>query len=205
MDKRQEMYERARNNSVGEDKKVRYVKMRHELYVARLKASFIAGAVIGILVVGGLVYGSSTAINKMQEYGIVNEELSQYSTIVNQNTHRTDDNQHYFYDTSDIASEISDIKEDDIDKAIFGVYSNIGYNDENKIEQMNNIMNSVNFSKQEEAKGFDNFNDYVVSKGFVDKDGKADYDAYTNAMAKMIVDEHNINELQSQVDQVKNR
>lgn len=206
MSNREEMYERARNKSVGEEKKVRYVKMTKEAYIARLKTTFLAGAMIAVLATSALVYGGHVISENLSESKIVREETSSYSQLVNKETHRTDDNQHYFYDTYDIASELTSDQEN-IDKGIYGVYMNIGYNEGNKIEQMNDVISSVDFQKkaEETAQKFNNFNDYVVSKGFVDKDGKADYNAYEAAMTNMIVNEHNANEMQSQVDEMKSR
>lgn len=206
MSNREEMYERARNKSVGEEKKVRYVKMTKEAYIARLKTTFLAGAMIAVLATSAVVYGGQAISKNLSESKIVREETSSYSQLVNKETHRTDDNQHYFYDTYDIASELTSDQEN-IDKGIYGVYMNIGYNEGNKIEQMNDVISSVDFQKkaEETAQKFNNFNDYVVSKGFVDKDGKADYNAYETAMTNMIVNEHNANEMQSQVDEIKSR
>lgn len=206
MSNREEMYERARNKSVGEEKKVRYVKMTKEAYIARLKTTFLAGAMIAVLATSALVYGGHVISENLSESKIVREETSSYSQLVNKETHRTDDNQHYFYDTYDIASELTS-DQDNIDKGIYGVYMNIGYNEGNKIEQMNDVISSVDFQKkaEEAAQKFNSFNDYVVSKGFADKDGKADYNAYEAAMTNMIVNEHNANEMQSQVDEIKSR
>jgi hypothetical protein len=206
MSNREEMYERARNKSVGEEKKVRYVKMTKEAYIARLKTTFLAGAMIAVLATSAVVYGGQAISKNLSESKIVREETSSYSQLVNKETHRTDDNQHYFYDTYDIASELTS-DQDNIDKGIYGVYMNIGYNEGNKIEQMNDVISSVDFQKkaEEAAQKFNSFNDYVVSKGFVDKDGKADYNAYEAAMTNMIVNEHNANEMQSQVDEIKSR
>lgn len=206
MDKRKEMLERARAKSVGEEKKVRYVNMRRDDYIKNLKITFVSGAIIAILAAGGLVFAGHTVINNANQYKIVNQELSEYSTIVNENTHRTDDNQNYFYDTYDIASAISK-DQSDIDKAIYGVYSNIGYNKANKLSQMDNVISSVEFTAKadEVADHFSNFSDYVISKGYIDKDGKADFKAYENAMTQMLVDENAIEELQSQVDNIKSR
>ena len=206
MSNREDMYERARKNSVGEEKKVRYVIMSKEAYIARLKGTFVAGAMIAVLATSALVYGGHALSETLNESKIVREETSSYSQLVNNETHRTNDNEHYFYDTYDIASGIMNDQEN-IDKGIFGVYSNIGYNEANKIEQMNDVISSVDFQKkaEEAAQKFSNFNDYVVSKGFVDKEGKADYNAYEEAMTKMIVNEHNSNEMQSQVDEIKSR
>ena len=69
MSNREEMYERARKNSVGEEKKVRYVKMSKETYVARLKATFIAGAMIAVLATSALVITSySIHYTKLYEF-----------------------------------------------------------------------------------------------------------------------------------------
>ncbi len=206
MSDREEMYERARNNSVGEEKKVRYVRMTRDAYIARLKATFVAGAMIAILAAGAIAYGGHALSENLSQSKIVREETSSYSQLVNNETHRTNDNEHYFYDTYDIASQLTD-DQSNIDKGIYGVYLNIGYNKGNKIEQMNDVISSVNFEKtaEKESQKFNDFNDYVVSKGFVDKEGKADYKAYEEAMTKMIVNEHNVNQMQSQVDEIKSR
>lgn len=206
MSNREEMYEKARQNSVGEEKKVRYVKMTKEAYIARLKATFLAGAMIAVLATSALVYGGHALSENLNESKIVREEVSSYSQLVNNETHRTNDNEHYFYDTYDIASELTS-DQANIDKGIYGVYTNIGYNEASKIEQMDDVISSVSFQKaaEEAAEKFNNFNNYVVSKGYVDNEGKADYNAYEDAMTKMIVNEHNVSEMQSQVDEIKSR
>lgn len=206
MNNKEELYERARKNSVGEEKKVRYVKMQRDAYIKNLKTTFFAGAMIAILASAALAYGGHTLSENLSDAKVVRQEISDYSNLVNSETHRTNDNEHYFYDTADIASKLTE-DQNNIDKGIFGVYKNIGYNQGNKIEQMNDVIDSMAFEQttSENKTQYDNFNDYVVSKGYIGKDGKADYDAYEKAMTQMIVNEHNIEELQSQVDEVKSR
>lgn len=206
MNNKEELYERARKNSVGEEKKVRYVKMQRDAYIKNLKTTFFAGAMIAILASAALAYGGHTLSENLSDAKIVRQEISEYSYLVNSETHRTNDNQHYFYDIGDIASKLTE-DQDNIDKGIFGVYKNIGYNQGNKIEQMDSVIYFMSFDKTDNDNKieFDNFNDYVVSKGYVLEDGKANYDAYEKAMTQMIVNEHSIEELQSQVDEVKSR
>lgn len=206
MSNKEELYERARKNSVGEDKKVRLVQMERSEYFKNLKNTFFAGAMIAILASAALAYGGHTLSEKLSDAKVVSQEISEYSNLVNSETHRTNDNQHYFYDIGDIASKLAE-DQDNIDKGIFGVYKNIGYNQGNKIEQMDGVIDFMAFAKTdtENKIEFDSFNDYVVSKGYVLENGKADYEAYEKAMTEMIVNEHNIEKLQSQVDEVKSR
>lgn len=198
---KEQMYQRALQNSVGEEKKVKYVKMPKDAYLSRLKAAFAAGAVVAILSTSLVIFGASNLIESIKDASILNDELQTYDELVRSETHRTSDGQGYYYDNYKIASEIKD-EDENIDKAIFGVYENIGYNQGNKILQMNEVLRALS-----SRLGVDNatFKDYVINKGFIDKEGNANYMAYEMAMTKMIVSEHKIDEMQSDIDEMKSR
>jgi hypothetical protein len=72
---------------------------------------------------------------------------------------------------------------------------------------MNDVISNVDFSNDEDNKGkaFEKFNDYVIAEGFVNSEGKADYDAYAKAMAKKIIDERNLEKLEQEVERSKSK
>lgn len=204
-----EMYERSREKSVGEDKKVRYVKMRKDEYIARLKTMFIVGSIAAIIATSGVIYGFSTLADMHHTSIIVAQQVGAGRQLVNENTKRTNDNQHYYYETFDIAMKLTEDPKN-FDNNLYGVYSEIGYNKTNKLEQMEDVVSSVGgiVSSNKENIGinyYKDFTDYLVKKGFVKEDGTIDLNAYEESIRNQMVKEAEIKNLQEEVNNFKTR
>jgi len=150
----------------------------------KLVITAVLALAIGVSALTGVtVKGVDNLKNQMQ----VNDYLSQYSTIVSSNTHRTDDNQHYWYDTYDIEKEVSNDPET-FEEELYAVYNKIGYNDENKMKHMNEIMRHTG--------NYSDFDDYLTQKGFVDENGEPSRENYEEYMDSYILAKSNMEKVE---------
>ena len=171
-----EQIENARRKSVQKEP-VRVSKRKKPL--ARI---FIAGALAGML----LSVPVYTTMNNI-EISQTLEQTNDYATrLVNSNTHRTADNQGYYYDEEKIAEGL--LKDPTMfDANVYGVYGHIGYNQSNRMEEMNQVMHWVSLlNKDENLVTYDNFEEYYREKGFVDKEGNFDVKAFQKAASDLV-------------------
>ena len=165
--------ERARTKSVN-----RTVQQQEERQVSLGKelAGFIKSHVKELAVVTALVIALSSSVNFFK--GEINKDYANpdYEAgykIVSVETHRTQDNQNYWYDYWDIAGGYD--YSYDFDSWVYGVYDNVGWNQESKIDCMNEVFDKL------EANGvteYSSFVEYCESKGLCkEKDGKLVVDA----------------------------
>ena len=161
-------YERARRKS----RNVARVEYKQEVFrvdLDKLKKLITVSALALTVLVSSLTGVAVKGVNNLQDQAQINEYLSQYSSIVSENTHRTDDGQHYWYDTYDIEKEVSNNPET-FSEELYAVYNKIGYNDENKIDHMNKIVNHTG--------NYSDFDDYLTKNGFVNEDGSPSRENY---------------------------
>lgn len=204
-----EMYERSREKSVGEDKKVKYVKIRKDDYTFRLKTMFIVGSIAAIIATSGVIYGVNKVADMYHTSTVVAQQVGEGRQLVSENTKRTNDNQHYFYETFDIAMKLTEDPKN-FDNNLYGVYNAIGYNKANKFEQMEDVVSKVGniVSSNKEDLGinyYKDFTDYLEKKGFVKEDGTVDLKAYEEAIRNQMVKEADIKDLQEEVNNFKTR
>ena len=175
-----EQIENARRKSVQKDP-IRVAKRKKAL-----TRMFIAGAVAGMLL-SVPVYATSNRIMNKIEVSQTLEETNDYAMrLVNSNTHRTADNQGYYYDEEKIAEGL--LKDPTMfDANVYGVYGHIGYNQSNRMEEMNQVMHWVSWlNKDENLVTYDNFEEYYRQKGFVDKEGNFDVKAFQKAASDLV-------------------
>ena len=198
-------YENARRNSVGYDKKTKYTKYV-KIPVAHIKNAAMATLLAASIIAGGHI--APKLVETININAIVYEETQKGRDLVFENTHRTDDKQHYFYDTYGIARKLIEDAEN-FDRNVYGVYKNIGYNKSNRLKQMNEVFSNVYVltkNDQELAVNYYvDFNDYCVKKGFVKEDGTIDLDAYEKTLKEQIVKENEIKQMQEEISEFKKR
>lgn len=98
----------------------------------------------------------------------INDSYKAGYQAVDYETHRTQDNQGYWYDYQDIARRYDE--KYDFDSWIYGTYKNVGWNQESKISCMDEVFDAL------EDRGiteYDSFLEYCEAKGFcIEKNGK---------------------------------
>lgn len=151
---------------------------RKRVYKKRRQALLTVAAVV-IFAAGAMVSNSvAEMVDIFNSYDNYRNVTEQYSTIVADSTRRTDDNQNYWYDTNRIAASLSTIESDQLDVGIYRVYKDMGYN---PIGNMNDVIESLR-SYVAEVERYQNFEDYLRQKGYVDAEGNIDLDTYEEQM-----------------------
>lgn len=158
-----------------------------------LKKSYIVLGAAAIVVGIGL----SSAISKIDNKITSNSYVYYNRTIVTENTHRTSDNQNFWYDTDDIAFEISTLDESvDKDAIIYATYMNLDYN---RTDNMNDVMRALKKYEDETSKfkKYNSFAEYVIDFGFVKENGEADIEEYKKYMDGYVCNLSKLEEYQS--------
>lgn len=147
----------------------------------------IAIAIATCLAIGGIAIGIhyfSTKADKETNMFVSNYIGQNYEDIAI--PHRTDGNKYVFYDTIDIANKI--LKSSDLEEAIYAAWYEIDHNKEDVMDETLRIVNYKMPEKEKEEYPELNlgFNGYVKSLGYVDEEGKADVEAYSEGMKEKI-------------------
>lgn len=105
-------------------RKTKFIRISESEYMHRLKNIALKTAVVTSIAIGVVGYGGSHIASSVNEFfvesSIQNELQKDFSPIVTSNTHRTEDNQHYWYDYAKIASRMKDY--DNYDLAVLSCY-----------------------------------------------------------------------------------
>ena len=156
---------------------VEYKQEKFRVDVDKLK-KLVAGAAISIALVASILTGVVVkGVDSLQDQMTINEYLSQYSSIVNENTHRTENGKYYWYDTPRMAKEIANNPET-LEEELYATYKRIGYNYANKIDQISDVVNCM---------GYKDFDDYLIQHGHVDEEGQPSRDGYEEYMDASIL------------------
>jgi len=160
--------ERARQKSVNrslEQSKSREVSLGKELG-AFLKRHIKEIAATACLVAA--ISSSVVSLGNTLNPDYVNDSYKAGYQAVNMETHRTSDNEGYWYDYGDIASRYDE--KYDFDSWVYGTYKNVGWNKQSKLSCMDELFDYL------EDRGItehDSFLEYCDAKGVcVEKDGK---------------------------------
>lgn len=203
VEEREDKINRARNNSVSSRKKdiidVKYRDSRFKISAHRLKVAVVTSFLATAIAATSLGIGLTNQFHQAQDRRTVTEELRTYAQLVGNETHRTNDLQGYWYDTFDIAKGV--LKDEDMHRALYGVYKDIGYNQANKVEQTDDVIRNMKTiaSSSSEQYGdkpvYDSFNDYLIKNNFVDKDGRPSTAVYEEKMDQYVLEQAKMNEV----------
>lgn len=183
------IYQRARSNSVGNTKRTTVKKSKKKVKELALK-KFLVKSTITVLLATSAFYSVKSCTNRAE---VIGSEVSDMQDLVNRETNRTSNNEGFYYDTTDIAVGLLEHPLE-FDTNLYGVYSEIGYNQVNKIEETNNVVAATytiaNGKEGCEDIDYKNFDDYLTKKGYVKEDGSIDYNKYDMDMKNKIIEEH---------------
>lgn len=126
-------------------------------------------------------FGISNLISFVDSKQTVSKYLFDNRDVVSENTHRTNDNTGIWYDTDDMAFSVSE-SDSNKEALIYSVYSNMRYD---RTKHMNSFMKSLS-SYDAEYQQFEDFEDYIIKKGFVNEKGEPDQDSYKKYMDEYI-------------------
>lgn len=115
-----ELEERLRKNSLsgreGQRTRERKIRMKYKDFIRTLKIIAISSAIAASIVIGA---GAKT-IDYIHDTMIINQLTSEFQRdCINPETHRTLDNQHYYYDYGDIADYCEEMGDFDLGIYLF--------------------------------------------------------------------------------------
>jgi len=180
-------YEKMRNNSLKSEKNKGVQNNRHKKLVQIKKRIAITSATVGLAL--GLFIGTTVmpAIsNSLQSYD--NPSYSTGAEVVREETHRTSDNQNFWFDNVSIASTYTE--DMDFDSFIFGVFNSMngsGCGTDQAMKNMNIVLRTLNHKGYTE---YTDFREYCASKGFCYLDEDGNYELNDNGEIKINLDEY---------------
>lgn len=160
--------ERARQKSVNrslEQAQEREVSLGKELVgFIKTHVKEIAATACLVAALASSVVSMGNALNP--DY--INDSYNAGYQAVSYETHRTQDNQGYWYDYYDIAGRYDE--QYDFDSWVYGTYKNVGWNQESRLSCMDEVFDAL------EDRGiteYDSFLEYCEAKGVcIEKKGK---------------------------------
>lgn len=155
---------RKSTNGTRTQNKPRVVKV----YADRAKKAIIALCCICVVAASGITAASIDAINDFREERVISQYSSQYrQEAIGHNTHRTQNNQYYYYDHADVHDDGMDYLQRD------GVLSASGSLSEDTAEDLSVYFAYRNFGEKQMEKFFDEngyscdtLEEYVHREGF---------------------------------------
>lgn len=198
--------ERARANSVNKSQEEArrreqpFKKGMSELvYVIKRNFKEVAAATAFVAVIGA----SIISMNNVLHPDYINDSYNSGYKAVSVETHRTYDNQGFWYDYSDIA-RLYDSETMDFDSFVYGTYKNVGWNQESRYDCMDSLFHHFNSMGYTSC---DTFKEYCNSKGAcVEKNGRLVIDPglFSNIMEEYMEALNDVEEFKN-ADTGKNR
>lgn len=151
-----------------------------------------------VVAIGAFVAIMTTSVFSMHEIlhpDYINDSYKSGYQAVSLETFRTNDNTGFWYDYSDIAERF-DAETMDFDSYVYGTYSNVGWNQESRIDCMNSIFR---YFKLLGVTDYSSFLQYCDSKGVCkEEDGKLVIDTteFCSVMEEYMESLNNVNEFQ---------
>ena len=188
----QESYKRSSADSINriDIKKVRERAVKKEKERTKKILKIVIPVVIVVSTMTGAWLNNAYAQNKFNSDMI--KASKQYEYIVEDNTHRTNDNSGYWFDDSQIGLAISELPENEKDLAIFSLVSKIR-------SSGGSISNADTVVKIVSDGQFEGFNDYAQTSFGVNPESKSFLDDYETALATV----YNANQIQSGLNEEK--
>lgn len=160
--------ERARAKSVNRS---REQSQEREISLGKELVGFVRTHVKELAVTVCLIAALASAyvsIGNSLNPDYVNDSYNAGYQAVSYETHITNSGEDYWYDYGDIARRYDD--DFDFDSWVYGVYGNLGWNQQSKLDCMDNVFDAL------EDRGiteYDSFLEYCEAKGVcIEKDGK---------------------------------
>lgn len=169
-----------RNSMSGESGKrtgEKKIKMTLSEYKMRLKVLAVAVAAVTSVALS-CVPG---AVKTVSDNWTVNKLMNEFHvTYVSPETHRTDDNEHFFYDYDDIAQHLEEYG--DFDEAVYLLNRDIGYYQTGQVLRWT---------------PYESFTNYLEEKGYKDEE------EFQDDMKKQIIMSIEIDEMREELSQMQ--
>lgn len=176
-----ERYRRLRENSYKEGTGTRKREVI-KVDVEKLKKALISIVVAVSIATAGIIGGGAHVVNTLKESMVVGENIRDFQVeVISPETHRTLDNEHYYYDYDDIARHMEDRGQFDND--VYYLIANIGE------FQANRVMK---------------YTDYESIENYLSTNGYEDTEQFLDHQRQEIVAQEELDEKQAELDQMNN-
>lgn len=139
--------------------------------------------VVGTIALVAIMASSAVSMHNVFNPDYINDSYDAGYQAVSIETHRTNDNEGYWYDYGDIA-ERYDEETMDFDSYVYGAYKNVGWNQQSRLDCMESLFRQFNLQG---ITNYSSFVSYCDAKGVVvEKDGELIVD--TGAFSEMMED-----------------
>lgn len=172
----EQLRRKSLSGSDGVRSRERRIRMKYKDYVRSLKVLAVTTAVAVSLAIGA----GTAAVHHIQDNITVNHLVSEFQRdCINHETHRTQDNEHYFYDYDDIADYCEEMGDFDLGIYLFDANTN-DY-------QTGRVLA---------------YTSYESLDGYLDAHGWEDADEWKKNMREKIVLNHEIEEKKEELRQM---
>lgn len=139
-----ENYQRMYNNSVNGNNARRTHKRKKTKYGTTHKKLKL---ILGAAVVGAAVtVGITNFTTQMRDNAVVNGLVAEFDeSVINKETHRTDDHEGYYYDYIDIAQTIKEME--NFDEGVYCLVQTIGENHANRVLEYTDYESFANYKE----------------------------------------------------------
>ena len=137
----------------------RRIRMKYSDYKKTIKTVAIATAITVSVVLAGTNMYAGTIHDRMTTGRMINDFHREY---IAPETHRTNDNQHYFYDYFDIANRMEQME--DFDEGVYLLVNDIGEYQADRVLAYTDYDNFENYLNTHNYKDSDDFNKTMSKK-----------------------------------------
>ena len=150
--------------------------------------------VLSVLLSASMTFSTATiakiGVDALKDQITYNKSTNQYSSIIEDNTYRTNSGEHYFINASDVAEDIKELEiEDkyDLYHHLIGIAQNIHWNKNQNFQDVLDYFDLDETAKRDtdyptEAE----FISFLENHKLLEKDGTIDFDAWEKLDKKMI-------------------
>ena len=164
----------------------RKIRMTYKNYKNTLMAVSIATAIT----VSGLIAGGSHLVDKMQDSMTIGQLHTDFRMeYIVPETHRTQDNQHYFYDYDDIARHLEEYG--DFDIGVYLLVTDIGEYQTDRVMHYTNYDTVASFLERSGYKDLDDFKKTMEKKISIKHEMETDKEELKQMMEEHPVENQN--------------
>lgn len=175
-----ERYRRLKENSYRQGTGTRKREVI-KVDVEKFKKALISIVVAVSIATAGLIAGGTHVVNTLKESMVVGENIRDFQVeVISPETHRTLDNEHYYYDYDDIARHMEDRGQFDND--VYYLIANIGE------FQANRVMK---------------YTDYESIDNYLSTNGYEDTEQFLDHQRQEIVAQEELDEKQAELDRMQ--
>lgn len=177
-----------------ENRKPNYSNRKKKKVSVVAKKKFVLAllvATIGISSVYGITQGVSNTYDFLKDTIVHNHEIYSYKDLVSKNCHVTNDYQHYFIDTYNLAQDVRKLevtRPEDVYHHLIGIARNMDYN---RSENFRTFLNCYDLDSLAQEMSvyptYQEFSDFLFEHNLLNEDGTINFDRWKEYDKKVYI------------------